>query len=76
MCLVLGRIFGLLTLVANSTAPQLSSKTLHLMTGLTLFSITPFSSNFSINSIRGSTSLVALEIAMYSLSVVDSATSL
>jgi hypothetical protein len=36
MCLVLGLIFGLLTLVANSTAQLLSSKTLHLMTGLTL----------------------------------------
>ena len=36
MCLVLGLIFGLLTLVANSTALLLSSKTLHLMTGLTL----------------------------------------
>jgi hypothetical protein len=38
------------------------------------FSITPLSCNLSINMIKGSTSIIACEIAIYSLSVVKSAT--
>ncbi len=72
---VRGRIFGFLTLEANSTAPLLSSKTLQWRLGVVAVRPHPCCCISCTNSINGSTSLVAAEMAKYSLSVVDKAIS-
>ena len=62
-------------LVASSTAPLLSSNTRHITLGGYDDKPQPFSFISWTNSITGRTSRVADDIAIYSLSVVDSATS-
>jgi hypothetical protein len=62
-------------LVASSTAPLLYSNTRHTTLGGFDDNPQTLSSNSWINSINGSISRVADDIAIYSLSVVDSATS-
>ena len=71
MCLVLGLFLGTL---ANSSAPLLSSKSVHLICNFAsvMFKICLIS---EINSLKGNTSLAAVDSAMYSASVVDRAIS-
>ena len=73
ICLVRGRIFGDFALVANSIAPLLSSNTRQNILGAWFLNLQPFSGISAANSSSGRTSLVAADIARYSLSVVDSA---
>ena len=66
MCFVLGLFFGTL---ASSSAPLLSSKSANLMFKLA-FGMFKIDLSSKINSLRGRTSLAAVDNAMYSASVV------
>ena len=67
MCFVLGLFLGTF---ANSSAPLLSSKSVHLICNFAS-GILNIGFISSINSLKGSTSLAAVHGAMYSASVVD-----
>jgi hypothetical protein len=71
-----GRILGVYLLVTRSTAPLLSSNIRHITLGGYDDNPQPFSFNSWTNSINGRTYCVADDIAIYLLSVVDSATSI
>ena len=71
MCFVLGLFLGTF---ANSSAPLLSSKSVHLICN---FASGIFNLGFisTINSLKGSTSFAAVDSAMYFAYVVDRAIS-
>jgi len=71
-CFVLGLILGTF---AISIAPELSSKTVHLIFGFPLWNLNPWSVASCSNHMMGITSLIDCERAMYSASVDDSAIS-